>query len=414
MDVTDTKTIYIGSESQPTRILKNNTHLENVSSLAELNINKWFYDQLQRKIHMIIDRFLPGYAPLFGNSQIGAEGTGWPSYTYTAGPYDVNEAATVSSIYLYPPTAGNAKVALYDSVYNENRYATYYDPLHVIVSSGEQSCNAAEWCQFNIPNTQISPGKYFLAIKMDSIGMISGTSRAGFGQYYTDDYANPFSDPFPSEGSTGSEYSIYTCCSEDSTPTTTTTSVSTTTIATTTSTTTPTTTTTVQTSTSTTTSIPTGEKTFGKTSNGESDANMWDIGSDNIVCSKFSLSEAGDVSKLSVYFYSGYGEKFKTAIYDINGNLKGVTEEKIFQYGHSWVWEDFVSSTPVSLSVGDYYLCFWAYQVDDLRFNGVRYISGTPSQSFTKSEPYNGFPDPIVKETEYDREIYIYATYTTS
>jgi hypothetical protein len=214
IDTNNTLEIIVQSQTKPTRILKNGTALEKVSSLSNLTKNKWFYNETESKIYLMMDRFLTGFAPLFGNPNVGTKSGGYSPYLYTAGPYDVNDSVTVSSIYLYTPVAGNAKVALYDAVYNENQYLTKHNPNNLIVQSGEQNCPANSWCYFDVPDTSIPSGKYFLAIKIDTNGMVSAISRSGFGQWRTHNYADPFPDPFGTvSDATGSEYSIYACCS---------------------------------------------------------------------------------------------------------------------------------------------------------------------------------------------------------
>jgi hypothetical protein len=198
----------------PVRILKNNTDLERVYSLAELKSNKWFYNSSEQKIYLLTDRFLIGFAPLFGNPEVGGSGTGWNPYIYTAGPYDVNETIKVSSIYLYVATTGRAKVAIYDAIYNPNQYLTKHNPNNLIIQSGEQECKAGDWCVFDIQDTQLLPGKYFLAIKINTSLMLTAIPRGGFGQWRTHNYADPFPNPFgPVPDATGAEYSIYACCS---------------------------------------------------------------------------------------------------------------------------------------------------------------------------------------------------------
>lgn len=140
--------------------------------------------------------------PLFGNTEIGAGGGGYYIYLYTAGPYTINEAITVSTINFFATTAGNAKVALYDEL-NEN-------PNNLIVASEEEACSANTWHSFAVSDTEILPGEYSLGIKIDTNGMLSDVSRTWFGKYRKHDYELPFPEIFgPVEGVTGSEYSIY-------------------------------------------------------------------------------------------------------------------------------------------------------------------------------------------------------------
>jgi len=142
------------------------------------------------------------HTPLFGNTEIGTGGTGCYLYIYTAGPYAVNETITVSAINLYTMAAGNAKVALYDE--------SEGNPNNLLTESGAVACNASSWNTITVPEVQLTPGKYFIAIKIDTNLMLSSTSKMWFGKYRTHDYALSFPDPFGEvEGGTGAEYSVY-------------------------------------------------------------------------------------------------------------------------------------------------------------------------------------------------------------
>ena len=142
------------------------------------------------------------HTPLFGNTKIGGSGAGYYTYIYTAGPYIVNETVTVSTVNLYTIVAGNAKVALYDE--------SGGNPNNPLTQSAEEACAANSWHSFDVPDIQISPGNYFLAIKIGTNGMLSGVSRTWFGKYRTHDYALAFPDPFGEVGGgTGAEYSVY-------------------------------------------------------------------------------------------------------------------------------------------------------------------------------------------------------------
>lgn len=142
------------------------------------------------------------HSALFGNTEIGAGGGGYYIYLYTAGPYTVNETITVSAINFFAAAAGNAKVAIYDEL-NEN-------PNNLIVASQEEACSANTWHSFDVPDTTIPQGKYFLTMKIGTNGMLTGVENMWFGKYRSHSYSLPFPDPFgPVEGGTGSEYSIY-------------------------------------------------------------------------------------------------------------------------------------------------------------------------------------------------------------
>jgi hypothetical protein len=185
--------------------------------------------------------------------------------------------------------------------------------------------------------------------------------------------------------------------------TSTTTSTTTIPVTTTTVTTTSTTSTLMTTTTSTTTTITGTEKTFGNTIVGNLD---WWTGGNTIQCCRFNLPEDGIVSKITIHMYSGTNHNHKCAIYDSSGNLQRVTEELYFSTG--WDWKEFSFLSSISLSTGDYYLCYWGNLGTTLKRS-----SGSLNQAFSNPISYNGFPESITKENEYNYNVSIYATYTT-
>ena len=146
-------------------------------------------------------------------------------------------------------------------------------------------------------------------------------------------------------------------------------------------------------------------KTFGKTDIG---ADNWVLGKSNLTGCMFNLPEDAGLRSVSVYFYSGSGDNYKAAIYDSDGNLKAVTEQRTWPYGKTWSWETFNFSIPVFLPAGDYYITFWG----DGWFI-LAYDSSTFDQTFINTTvPYNEFPDRILKEKEYNYNISMYVTYS--
>lgn len=148
---------------------------------------------------------------LFGGTNIAGAG-GYYSYIYTAGPYTINSSATVSSINLFTVVAGKAKVAVYGSMkYNLSGWpANYMHPGSLIVTSLEQQCQANTWNTFDIKATLLNAGTYFLAVKTDTNGMLTATSRGYFGQFIPANYASPFPNPFGTiAGATGTECAVY-------------------------------------------------------------------------------------------------------------------------------------------------------------------------------------------------------------
>jgi hypothetical protein len=151
------------------------------------------------------------HTPLFGNTATGAA-TGYYTYLYTAGPYTTDSSANVSAINLYTKSAGKARVAIYNATYYEKSPypSDYPHPGNLIVESAEHTCQAETWNTISIPTVTLQPGTYFIAIKIDTNGMLSTTSKTWFGQYRTSNYAEPFPASFGTiEGGTGGEYSVY-------------------------------------------------------------------------------------------------------------------------------------------------------------------------------------------------------------
>ncbi len=138
---------------------------------------------------------------MFGNTEIGGS-SGFAPFIYTAGPYYVATPSTVSDISLYTKTSGNTKVALYSELNG--------DPNALLTESATEQCSEDAWHTFDVPDVTIQPGNYFIAIKIDKNGMLSGTSRIWFGKFRTQPFTSSFPNPFgPVEGATGAEYSVY-------------------------------------------------------------------------------------------------------------------------------------------------------------------------------------------------------------
>jgi hypothetical protein len=153
------------------------------------------------------------HTPLFGETTIRSSGGGYYVYIYTAGPYTINSSATVSSINLYTVAAGKAKVAIYNSTtYSYDSYPPNWSyPNDLIVASGEQQCPANTWNTFNITTTTLNSGTYFLAIKIDTNGMITyGPAQGYVGQVIAANYADPFPNPFGTiQSQMGANPSVY-------------------------------------------------------------------------------------------------------------------------------------------------------------------------------------------------------------
>lgn len=148
--------------------------------------------------------------PLFGSTTIGPEG-GYSNYIYTAGPYNISSPATVSKIYLYTLVSGHAKVAIYNTtVYNHPSFPPGWPlPAYLIVASGERLCQANSWNLFSIPETYLPAGSYYLAIKFDTNGMLSGVDKEFFGAFTSSSYNDQFPGWLDTEGRVDIEYAVY-------------------------------------------------------------------------------------------------------------------------------------------------------------------------------------------------------------
>jgi hypothetical protein len=200
-------------------------------------------------------------------------------------------------------------------------------------------------------------------------------------------------------------------------PTTTTTTVATTTIPTTTTTIGTTTTTPVTSTTTipetTTTTIPGTEKTFGKTDVGDS---SYTGSEDRIYLYKATLTENGDVTKISVYGQlssSGSGV-MQCAIYDDDSGephaLIGVSVEVTID--NTLQWWNFTFDPAVFLTAADYWIGW--NQGDYISFR-YYFDSVSDTSRWLGNQEYNdGFPNPIGSMNHLDKQISIFATYTPS
>jgi len=151
--------------------------------------------------------------------------------------------------------------------------------------------------------------------------------------------------------------------------------------------------------------------TFGKT----------DIATDNISHghinneihgTQFTLTEDGEVSKISLYCEVNGDIPAKCAIYDsiatVPTNLEGETAEVNLLAVDPAAWVDFVFVAPLALSAGDYYLVYFAGNANiELWYDNVGLTHWDPNA-------YPNFSDPFVSAGNVVREISIYATYTPS
>lgn len=131
-----------------------------------------------------------------------------------------------------------------------------------------------------------------------------------------------------------------------------------------------------------------------------------------IVIGPFTLSEAGDVTKISIYGY-GYNAAInvKAVIYDGSPtNRKGISAETSVPSNIA-DWYDFTFSPAISLSAGDYYLG-WN---NEGPAGFVVYHDTVSGVLNFKISTYPVFPDPFgTPDGNLDDECSIYATYTVA
>jgi uncharacterized protein (DUF2141 family) len=134
--------------------------------------------------------------PLFGNTTIESTG-GLAPYLHTAGPFSITSPATISAINFYAAKQGKVKLAIYNaSYYSIPGWADMYHPTNLIVESSEYQCASAGWHSISIPQTTLQAGTYFIAIKIDTNGMLGFVMKPWTGQYITSDYSQPFPNQF--------------------------------------------------------------------------------------------------------------------------------------------------------------------------------------------------------------------------
>lgn len=153
---------------------------------------------------------------------------------------------------------------------------------------------------------------------------------------------------------------------------------------------------------------------FGKTNIGEHPLNY----GNTIEGCPFELEINGYVTDIMVYLCRGgsapTGVKTKCAIYDMDGNLMGQTEEiAITNTSPDWIQFDFASA--IYLLAGDYILTIWNEYVSagETKYNTYYFDWGGPI--YTKSLTYTGdYPDPLEDcgYNENDATFSIYAEYT--
>jgi hypothetical protein len=132
--------------------------------------------------------------------------------------------------------------------------------------------------------------------------------------------------------------------------------------------------------------------------------------------SKYTLIEAGLVSKLTGYFGSN-PKALRLVVYEDSagspGALKGVTVETTTVQD---TWTDFVLPTPILLTAGDYWLCFWVPTAGSGPSTGGWPAYDAGGSRAGKTDPYSSTldpSDPFGTPTLTDSINYsFYATYT--
>ena len=170
------------------------------------------------------------------------------------------------------------------------------------------------------------------------------------------------------------------------------------------------------------------DPTFGYTSMGGTNASLFSINFGGMINfirgSFFSLSESGDVSKITY----GSGSKFdgddrvSCAIYDESDDSFIQSTEIIVTPSGTAVWADLDFDVVESLTSGDYYLVAWGWHLDpSIHMSGaanIRYdSSGAIGISWRKDSDFGTWTDPFTGApslTTESRQYSIYATYEAS
>lgn len=153
--------------------------------------------------------------------------------------------------------------------------------------------------------------------------------------------------------------------------------------------------------------------TFGKTDVGATDAAFPSANSKS-AC-KFTLSEAGYVTKLTIYYQSAGGHEggnAKGLIYSVDESgepdaLIAVTEEVAVPYS-IFDWVEFPFSSPVYLEAGDYYL--GAHSANRL----VSKAATTGTNRYNSDTYSDGASDPFGSASSSSLQKSVYATYYTT
>jgi hypothetical protein len=138
---------------------------------------------------------------LFGNDTTTSGGAGWSDYIYTSGPYVLASPTTITQLYIWSAVAGHAKLAVYNS--------SGTNPYKPVVASGQVSCIANSWNLVTVTSTLLPATDYFIAVKIDTSGMLASVTNYYHGQYMTAAYGDSFPSIFTTEGMVGADFAMY-------------------------------------------------------------------------------------------------------------------------------------------------------------------------------------------------------------
>ena len=126
----------------------------------------------------------------------------------------------------------------------------------------------------------------------------------------------------------------------------------------------------------------------------------------NIVGSKFTISQDGRATNITAYLNSASAFKAQGAIYSSDGSTRiGITEEKVFNNAAGWVTFNFISQ-PVLAASTDYVLVIWSNS------SNVNIYRDTGSaQRFQGSGTYPSWPSSVSDQGS-KRTFSIYCTYS--
>jgi hypothetical protein len=154
--------------------------------------------------------------------------------------------------------------------------------------------------------------------------------------------------------------------------------------------------------------------TFGKTSVGASSDKFL---ADRKRVSRYALTSAGSVTKLSIYLAptSTTGQQvLKGLIYADSSNapgaLLGTSEQLTYKNTNSAGWYDLVFSSPVKLAVGNYWIGVITGATSNVA--GFRYDSVAASRDYNTNTYTSGPTNPFGSVTIDAKQASLYATYT--